>query len=201
MISTGGEEQPVPINAYLAEMFVQARATRDRVVHDFGALDGDQLNWKPSPDRWSVAQCLQHLITSNEQYWPALEAIAAGSKTSTIYERLPLLPLLWGALVRRAVAPDSGIRSRTSASLVPSASDLPGSIVSDFAANVEAHLERIAATGGVDHRRVIVTSPIARFITYSVKDAVIITITHLERHYRQASRVMAHEAFPSGESP
>ena len=44
----------------------------------------------------------------------------------------------------------------------------------------------------------IITSPIARFVTYSIEDAVIITVTHLERHYRQALAVTEHDAFPRG---
>ena len=31
----------------------------------FGSLSAEQLNWKPAPDRWSVAQCLEHLINTN----------------------------------------------------------------------------------------------------------------------------------------
>lgn len=198
MSSTNTARTPGATNAYLDPMLARARATRDRVTADFGALDGSQLNWKPSPERWSVAQCLKHLMLSNEEYWPAFEAIAAGAKTATFYERLPLLPRLWGSLVRRGVSPDSKMRSRTAARLTPAASELPDTIVHDFAANVDAHLERIEAIRGVDHRAVIVTSPIANFITYTLEDAVAISIIHLERHRLQAKRVTEHEGFPRG---
>jgi uncharacterized damage-inducible protein DinB len=35
----------------------------------FGGLSHEKLNWKPAPERWSVAQCLDHLITINRLYF------------------------------------------------------------------------------------------------------------------------------------
>ena len=34
----------------------------------FAPLSGDQLNWKPGEKSWSVAQCLDHIIKTNEQF-------------------------------------------------------------------------------------------------------------------------------------
>ena len=183
-------------NDYLSEMFDLAQATTERITSSFGELGAAQLNWKPSPDSWSVGQCLDHLITSDEQYVPQLEAIAAGRKRSTVWERLPLLPRAWGAAVRWTVNPDTRRRAKTVTVFQPAASDIPDTIVADFVRHTERLLELIAATDGVDHGRVVLTSPVAGFITYSLKDAVIIMITHLERHHRQARAVQEHEGFP-----
>jgi len=40
----------------------------------FGSLSDEQLNWKPRPDSWSVAQCMDHLIKSNDEVKPAIDA-------------------------------------------------------------------------------------------------------------------------------
>ena len=39
----------------------------DDAKSTFGGLSSDQLNWKPGKKSWSVAQCLDHLIKTNEQ--------------------------------------------------------------------------------------------------------------------------------------
>src|SRR5437899_12088318 len=31
-------------------------------------LNGEQLNWKPAPDSWSIAQCLDHLAVTSEKF-------------------------------------------------------------------------------------------------------------------------------------
>jgi hypothetical protein len=184
------------VNDYLPATIAQARDTRDDVAREFGGLDHAALNWKPSPDRWSIGQCLDHLIVSNELYWPAFDAIAEGRKVDSFFERIPLLPRLFGSLVRWAVAPDNRIRSRAPRKLEPTASEVPASIVDDFCVNVDEHLAKMASTSHVDHSKEVVPSPFSRVICYTVKDAVIISVAHLERHRLQAQRVMEHDGFP-----
>jgi len=38
-------------------------------------LNVAQLNWKPSPDAWTVDQCLEHPIVINSGYFPILEKL------------------------------------------------------------------------------------------------------------------------------
>jgi len=49
----------------------------------FGRLTPTQLNWKPSAERWSVAQCFDHLLTSNKGYLPIIDSILAGKKPTS----------------------------------------------------------------------------------------------------------------------
>ena len=193
--STSASDQ----NAYLDAVRKRARSTRDRVVEDFGALDPVALNWKPGPDRWSVAQCLQHLIASNEEYGETFEAIASGAYRPSAYTRIPLLPRLFGPLVRWSMTPGNRVKVPTTAALEPGASDLGADIVGRFSASVDAHLERIAALGHVDHRRTTVASPFAKFVCYSLEDAITISVVHLERHRLQAVRVTEAPGFPEGD--
>ena len=48
----------------------ELRTISDDARASFGSLSGEQLNWKPAADSWSVAQCLDHLIRTNEQFYP-----------------------------------------------------------------------------------------------------------------------------------
>ena len=38
------------------------------INNDFGELNEEQLNQKPSPDKWSIGECIDHLIVSHNQY-------------------------------------------------------------------------------------------------------------------------------------
>lgn len=55
---------------YTRLSLVEVRNALDDIVRDaeavFGSLTPSQLNWRPDAARWSVAQCFQHLLTSDD---------------------------------------------------------------------------------------------------------------------------------------
>src|SRR6185503_1124101 len=69
------------IDEWLAEL----EGIELEVLRNLEPLSDDQLNWRPGPGRWSIAECLEHVaITTSlmlEQVRPAVErAKAAGTK-------------------------------------------------------------------------------------------------------------------------
>jgi hypothetical protein len=169
--------------------------TRD--VHAmFGALSGEQLNWKPAPASWSVAQCLDHLIRINRLYFPLLESLARGETEPTLWERMSPFSGLFGRMLIHTVSPQTTRKMKTTARAAPSASVIDEAIVQRFAHHQDeliAHLRRIPpdTNGGI-----IVTSPLLGVVTYSLDDCVTIVVNHEQRHVQQAKRVAANEAFP-----
>ncbi|MEJ7615904.1 MAG: DinB family protein [Pyrinomonadaceae bacterium] len=57
-----------------------------------GGLSARQLNWKPSPEQWSIGQCLDHLMNTNKQYFPLIEKLVAGAAKKTVFERRRCCP-------------------------------------------------------------------------------------------------------------
>src|SRR5689334_13851375 len=84
-----------------AELIAIAR----EVETAFGTLDAAALNWRPDATRWSVAQCLEHLVTANALMLRSSTDALDASQPRTIWQRLPLLPKLWGTLLIRTQAP------------------------------------------------------------------------------------------------
>src|SRR5881409_2691071 len=103
-------------------------SSADRARDEFGKLSVQQLNWKPGIDRWSVAQCFDHLITTNDAYFPVLELVMKGEKKTTMMERLPVLPKLWGSLLIKSLDPKTTRKLKAPATFQPSVSDIAGSI-------------------------------------------------------------------------
>ena len=54
----------------------------------FGNLSPEQINWKPSAEGWSVAQCFDHLIKSNEAFEPAVSGICRRQSETDILAKL-----------------------------------------------------------------------------------------------------------------
>jgi hypothetical protein len=163
---------------------------------EFASLSRQQLNWKPSAERWSVAQCLDHLISANKPYLPLLRSIVEGKKQTALMERVPLLPGLWGRLLINAVNPKTTRKSKAPAVFRPASSDLPSSVVDDFVEQQTEFAGWMDKTKDLDLDHVIITSPALKLITYSVMDGYRFVVLHEQRHFQQAQRVMAETNFP-----
>ncbi|NJK84394.1 MAG: DinB family protein, partial [Saprospiraceae bacterium] len=57
-------------NEFLAELHTAYEAIYTKYEQQTKGLNEAQLNWKPNADKWSVAECLQHLIITAEGYLP-----------------------------------------------------------------------------------------------------------------------------------
>ena len=79
----------------------------------------------------------------------------------------------------------------------PAQSDVSGSIVHDFVTQQGQLLEKIQATANLDLERIVITSPAANLITYSLMDAYRIIVVHERRHFQQAQRVTEQSGFPT----
>jgi hypothetical protein len=162
----------------------------------FGRLDARQLNWRPDATRWSVAQCFEHLLTANRLMLQAASDAMDGTRSRTVWERIPVLPGLWGRMLIRSQAPNGARKFKTSAIAQPAASDLPADIVARFVAQQDEAVRRIDAQDEGQAARVIMTSPFIRVVTYSVLDGWRLMVSHDRRHLEQARRVTESPEFP-----
>jgi|SRR4030095_6290078 hypothetical protein len=176
------------------DLFTLARDARN----EFSRLNVEQLNWKPAPQRWSVAQCFDHLVTTNASYFPTFDAVVNGQKRTTVIERFPLLPKVWGNLLIKSLDPTTTRKMKAPGRFQPSSSAISGSIIEDFVAHQTKVAEAIDATSKFDPERIVITSPAASMITYSLMDAFRIIVVHEKRHFQQAQRVTQEPGFPSG---
>ena len=159
----------------------------------FGGLSVAQLNWKPAADRWSVAQCFDHLLTTNKGYFPLIENVLAGKKR-TFWESVPLLPGLAGKVFIASLDPSSTRKLKAPKRFAPAQSDISGSVIDDFVAQQAKLVEGMKSTQHLNPERIIVTSPAASAITYSLMDAYRIIVVHEQRHFQQAKRVLEEAA-------
>jgi hypothetical protein len=162
----------------------------------FGGLDARQLNWRPDATRWSVAQCFEHLLTANRLMFQAADEALTDATTRTLWQRLPLLPRLFGRMLIRSQSPGAVRKFTASPKAQPAASDIAADIVLRF---VEQHRNAAARVQALDERdaaRAIMTSPFIGVVTYSVLDGWRLVVAHDRRHVEQARRVTLSPGFP-----
>ncbi len=186
------------MNEELSKLIEGAHAIKQEAQEVFGNLDSEQLNWKPSAEEWSVAQCFEHLIVTNTGYFPVIKKIAGGQHKPAFKERLPLLPRAFGSIVLNAVQPEAQRKFKAVPKFQPSNSAIQGDIITKFQAEQEDLVKHMKMTEGLELRKIVITSPVMSFMTYSLWDAYRIMVAHERRHMVQAKRVMDTPGFPTG---
>ncbi len=69
-------------------------------------------------------------------------------------------------------------------------------MIDDFVDQQTRIVEKMKGTEHLDLEKIIITSPVAAAITYSLMDAYRIIVVHEARHFEQAKRVTEEAAFP-----
>jgi len=180
----------------LSALVTAATTINDETLAAFGEFTAQQLNWKPSTEQWSVAQCFDHLMTANAAYFAVFDEVLSGEKKRTVWERLPWLPGLWGKLLIQAVSPESQRKLKAPKIFQPASSTIDAAIIHRFSEQQNQVIRYMRASEGLDVKRIKISSPVTRFITYSLLDAYRIIVTHERRHLLQARRVSAMDGFP-----
>ena len=57
-----------------SNLIADAETISEKVGSTFGKLSAEQINWKPNAKSWSIGQCFEHLIVTNELYFPIDDA-------------------------------------------------------------------------------------------------------------------------------
>ncbi len=164
-------------------------AVTREVEQRFGGLSSDEINRRTNPDSWSVGQCLEHLILSNELYYPDLDAIASGTHRNSFWQKWSPFSVFGARLLIYSQKSDGRRYKVPIESAVPP-SDAPADIVVKFAAHHEVLISKLVACADADPYRTVITSPFMKFLTYRLVEVPEIIVEHERRHVRQAGRVL-----------
>jgi hypothetical protein len=197
MLDAAEEREQAPLsNADVGKLLREAKAVTSEAAIEFGQLSAEQLNWRPSDAEWSIGQCFDHLITTNLAMFPQIDEVIRGEKRQSFWENLPVVPGLWGKFIISRARPETVAKSKAPRVFEPSQSAIGGDIIARFVEHQTTFAEKLEATARVELTGTRVTSPVAKFVTYSLLDALRILVFHERRHFNQARRVLQSEGFP-----
>jgi hypothetical protein len=183
------------INCVTSEM----EKTADDVRASFGFLSGEQLNWKPSEKSWSVGQCLEHIIKTNEMFRNDFDKLASGSRRNSLWETWSPFTVFNGRFLIKSVTVDSKKSKVPSKAIIPP-SEIGPDIVERFCEHVAGVNELLDKCAGADLKKTVMSSPFLSVFTYTLDDAYTVLVEHTKRHIRQAKRVMTTDGFPASEA-
>ncbi|GLC24752.1 DinB family protein [Roseisolibacter agri] len=179
---------------HLARLAALADANAAEAVRVVADLDAARLLWRPSPERWSVADCLEHLIATGVVYHPRIRAVLATATRDAALDDARWAPTWFGRLFVRAAGPH-GRAVRARGPFVPP----PGRL--DACPRLLAQQRELRAliedAHGTDLRALRIESPLSRVLTLRLGEAFEMLLAHQQRHLAQAWRVRQSVGFPA----
>jgi hypothetical protein len=185
----------------LAPELVRLRAQFEQVSSDADALvaslDARQFCWRPSSDAWSVGECLDHLNAAARMYLPRLDDAIAEATRNGAHGEGPFKYAWIDRLIVHIAEPPSRIRVPAPRGFLPPCRGSREEIVSALRAYQAQFIDRLQQANGLDLARVRVTSPVVRWLGFSLGAAFGLIAAHERRHLWQARKVVASPRFPA----
>jgi hypothetical protein len=175
----------------------EAEKNNDAARAVAGDLTEAQSNWKPSPEQWSVAQCLEHLAVATKGFDKYFSAALKHARSKPQITSPPAYkPTRLGGWLARHVAPESPRKLRAPKMFRPAdASAIQGSLQM-FLDEQQKFIDFVRRCPGIDYNKTRIRSPVTPLMRYSLADAFVITVLHAQRHLAQARRVRERPEFP-----
>lgn len=189
-------DPPPEVTTEEQELFVGLMSESAELFYSLLAgVSDEQWAWKPSPDRWSVGECAEHIMRSNVALLDSAKRALASAANPNWYEQtkgksellIRVMPNrnpggAGGASAPQEIRPDGSFDRRA--------------IIDDFQ---DLYEELRALTEGSDLPLKAHTTehPFPIFGTLNAWDWIIYVPLHTIRHSRQIIEVMETEGFPA----
>ena len=162
--------------------------SKEKFMNAIKGLSKEQLNFKSSPESWSVAECAEHIAISENNIFGAVDGVLKNAPDASKRSELKMSD----EEVLKMIT-DRSHKVKTSEAFVPSGKfgDIEG-IVKEFSSKRDAHIAFVKDTKD-DLRNRIVTFPFASMDSYQV---IVFMSGHTLRHTAQIEEVKANPNFP-----
>lgn len=192
----------------LRERWRELRETGEQAAQVAADLSAEQLWWRPGPARWSVGECLDHLVKTDEEYLVVLDAAIERGRGRGRTGSGPFRRTFLGRWIARRLEPPPGMRFPAPKVIRPRrpAESGSGAGVAGGESPLPAFLElrsrlreRLEAADGLDLGRVRVHSPFIPLLSVDLDSAFALVAVHERRHLWQARQVREHPEFPASD--
>ena len=175
--------------AFLEKNIDRLKEARTFASREFNGLSGQQLNWKASPTDWSIGQCLDHLIVSDLQYFPALKQISDGHFKMSGWQRWSPFSGLFGRMLISQTQEQPVTKVKSPKIFLPDSNTIDPGVLDRFLKHIDTLIEYISFFRREDLDRTKISSPVSAIVTLSLRNAITLLVQHEYRHINQAIRI------------
>ena len=183
---------PLSTDVFFDELTTELLKLRVLAQRRFRTLSEQQLNRRPSPSRWSVGQCLEHLNIVGGHYLPEMRARlgraqARGTKPAAFIRRGIIGPRLIAAMRSPVTAKAMYSPQR----YAPTGHRLPRTVAEVFSRQLDEMLRLVLLARQVNANAVRIPNPLFPLLRLRLPDTLEFLVAHIQRHMRQAEAVLA----------
>lgn len=186
-----------PLVADLQEYQRQIEAVNEDARDLIAGLSDAQINWRPTPAHWSIAECLDHLAVTNCQLIEGIKVALSDARSRGLTGRGPFRYGIIGNMIVRSIEPPVKMKFKAPKIFKPRPDQSLEVVTRDFFTTQDELLRLIVEANGINLARVKVTSPVTKLIKLSLGQAFALIATHSRRHLWQARQVKGNQMFPA----
>ncbi|HEY4651720.1 MAG TPA: DinB family protein [Pontibacter sp.] len=157
------------------------------IVTEFSGLGNPALNYKPTPEAWSILECLEHLNRYSRYYNAALaKAIARNTGGNFV----PGITYSWfGKKSLDMVRPQNGKKHKTVKHMNPANSQLSTATITELLQHLQDLQNLLQNAGTANLNKKAIPVEFFRLLKMRIGEILEFIVTHQERHLQQALRV------------
>lgn len=179
----------------LKEKFI---SDTESVIKDFGKfkdLSENQINWKPSPESWSIAECIDHLVVTNKLYLKEIEKQFVERQIKTDSAGTEVKHKWLSKFIIKGVDPSNIKKAKTFPVFMPSMRIYTKNVFDHFYEVQTNLVNLISSAKDLDLNRYVMSSPAAKIVKENFCDVLEIIRLHDRRHFNQADQLLNHAHF------
>lgn len=166
------------------------------ISRKFASLTGEQINFKPASDKWSVGECFDHLIVSHRLYYDKLVEATSGRKLKKSKADQQIKNSYFGKKIIAAVKPDSNKKINTFKLFLPEAPEFNDDVFERFILLQNKLVKFCENLAELNLSKIKLSSPVSKFIRLNAADVLMFIINHNNRHIIQAEKIVDLCFFP-----
>ena len=171
----------------------------ESVIKDFGkfkTLSESQINWKPSLENWSIAECVDHLIVTNKLYLKEFEKQFGEKRIETDCSKTEVQHKRLSLFIIKSVDPSNAKKVSTFSVFMPSISSHSKDVLDKFSDMQNQFINLLSTAKNLNLNEYVMSSPAAKIIKENFCDVLEIIRLHDRRHFNQAEKLFNHPNFP-----
>ncbi len=183
--------------AFLVDDLTQRTKQHLQHAEELRQLDFEKLNWKESPESWSVLECIEHLNLYGDFYLPEIERRISTSK----YARPTQLfksGMLGNYFALSMLPKEKPNKMKTFKDKNPSGSKLGLATIDRFIEQQIKLLELLNKAKQVDLSKTKTAISISKLIKLRLGDTFRVVIYHNQRHLVQADNALKKQKTHAG---
>ena len=174
----------------------QFEAIKADALHLLVDLTEDEFNWDPGSNRWSIAQCIDHLVVTGNSSVSNIRGAINEARSKGLFSRGPFR---YGMIERwfvRQMEPPVKTKFKAPKAYKPGLAQDYARTVAEFYKLQEEFLHCAEDADGLDLSSIKVNNAVTRWFRLSLGQELAFDAAHERRHLRQARLVREALDFP-----